>query len=56
MRRKHIKEICLLLEIIRYIHKNLKLQKICFKYKDLEEAELMSKEIIDWIEELGLDK
>jgi len=49
---KNIRIISFLLAIIDYIYSSLQIQKTCFKNKDYKEAQAMSQEIIDWLEEL----
>lgn len=41
-------------KILQNIKESLRLQKTAFKYKDYNEAELVNKEILDWLKELGL--
>ena len=44
----------MLKDIITWIKRDLNLQKTCFNHKDYKEAKLISQEIIDCLEELGL--
>jgi hypothetical protein len=44
----------MLATIIRWIKRDLNLQKTSFKHKDYKDAQAISQEIIDCLEELGL--
>lgn len=56
--KRQIDEDCikLLLRVIRWIYRDLKIQQVIFRYKDYKDAELIGKEIMDCIEELEFNK